>query len=114
MSATIHPSRREFLRTGAVVTGGLVIAFAAPGGQAFDGRDLLSFGRRHGCDAGPFGSPIEVDGTGAALRDAAAELGAGEADQIAEDPEEGHIGWGVYVAGGAVDGQFHGRSLDPG
>ncbi|MBA3495560.1 MAG: xanthine dehydrogenase family protein molybdopterin-binding subunit [Gemmatimonadales bacterium] len=31
MGATIHPSRREFLRTGALVTGGLVIAFAAPG-----------------------------------------------------------------------------------
>jgi isoquinoline 1-oxidoreductase beta subunit len=33
VSATIHPSRREFLRTGALVTGGLVIAFAAPGGR---------------------------------------------------------------------------------
>ena len=33
MSATIHPSRREFLRTGAVVTGGLVIAFAVPGAR---------------------------------------------------------------------------------
>jgi isoquinoline 1-oxidoreductase beta subunit len=33
VSTTIHPSRREFLRTGALVTGGLVIAFAAPGGR---------------------------------------------------------------------------------
>ena len=33
MSATIHPSRREFLRTGAVVTGGLVIAFSVPGAR---------------------------------------------------------------------------------
>jgi isoquinoline 1-oxidoreductase subunit beta len=33
MSATIHPSRREFIRTGALVTGGLVIAFTVPGGR---------------------------------------------------------------------------------
>jgi len=33
VSATIHPTRREFIRTGALVTGGLVIAFAAPGGR---------------------------------------------------------------------------------
>ena len=34
MTATSHPTRREFLRTGAVATGGLVIAFSVPGGQA--------------------------------------------------------------------------------
>jgi isoquinoline 1-oxidoreductase subunit beta len=33
VNTTIHPSRREFLRTGALVTGGLVIAFAVPGGR---------------------------------------------------------------------------------
>src|SRR5439155_17624879 len=33
VSATIHPTRREFIRMGALVTGGLVIAFAAPGGR---------------------------------------------------------------------------------
>jgi isoquinoline 1-oxidoreductase subunit beta len=33
VNTTIHPSRREFLRTGALVTGGLVIAFAAPGAR---------------------------------------------------------------------------------
>jgi isoquinoline 1-oxidoreductase subunit beta len=33
VSAIIHPTRREFIRTGALVTGGLVIAFAAPGGR---------------------------------------------------------------------------------
>jgi isoquinoline 1-oxidoreductase subunit beta len=33
VNSTVHPSRREFLRTSAVVTGGLVIAFATPGGR---------------------------------------------------------------------------------
>ena len=31
MSPMTHPTRREFVKTGALVTGGLVIAFAAPG-----------------------------------------------------------------------------------
>ena len=35
MSPPTQPTRREFLRTGAVVTGGLVIAFAAPGIRRF-------------------------------------------------------------------------------
>src|SRR5918996_1502687 len=30
-----HPTRREFLKTGALVTGGLVIAFVAPGARRF-------------------------------------------------------------------------------
>jgi isoquinoline 1-oxidoreductase subunit beta len=35
MSATMDPSRREFLKTSAVVTGGLVIAFTVPGVRRF-------------------------------------------------------------------------------
>ena len=35
MSATMDPSRREFLKTSAVVTGGLVIAFTIPGVRRF-------------------------------------------------------------------------------
>ncbi len=35
MSPTKHPSRREFLQTGALVTGGLVIAFSVPGAKRF-------------------------------------------------------------------------------
>jgi isoquinoline 1-oxidoreductase beta subunit len=33
MTTTPHPSRREFLKTGAVVTGGLVVAFMVPRGR---------------------------------------------------------------------------------
>jgi isoquinoline 1-oxidoreductase beta subunit len=35
VSPMTHPTRREFLKTGALVTGGLVIAFAAPGVRRF-------------------------------------------------------------------------------
>jgi isoquinoline 1-oxidoreductase beta subunit len=35
MSAPTTPSRREFLKTGALVTGGLVIAFSVPGARRF-------------------------------------------------------------------------------
>ena len=35
MSAGTTPSRREFIKTGALVTGGLVIAFTVPGGRRF-------------------------------------------------------------------------------
>lgn len=35
MSPTKHPSRREFLQTGVLVTGGLVIAFSVPGARRF-------------------------------------------------------------------------------
>jgi isoquinoline 1-oxidoreductase subunit beta len=35
MSAQTPPSRREFLKTGALVTGGLVIAFTVPGARRF-------------------------------------------------------------------------------
>ncbi len=35
MTAKPHPSRRDFLKTGAAVSGGLVIAFAVPGARRF-------------------------------------------------------------------------------
>ena len=44
----MHPSRREFIRTGAVVTGGLVIAFTIPGGRR------LAFGQPAPGDSSPF------------------------------------------------------------
>jgi isoquinoline 1-oxidoreductase beta subunit len=46
MSAPTTPSRREFIKTGALVTGGLVIAFTMPGARRF--------ARAEGIPAGPF------------------------------------------------------------
>src|SRR6059036_2208631 len=45
MKAAAHPSRREFLKTGALVSGGLVIAFVVPGGKRFAAAQALRAGR---------------------------------------------------------------------
>src|SRR4029453_18121205 len=48
---------------------------------------------------------------GAARGDAAAELGAGQSDDVAEDPEKRHVARHVDREGLAVDGEFHGYAL---
>ena len=48
----------------------------------------------HGADgngAGPLDFAIDMDGAGAALRDAAAIFGAGESHLLADDPEQRRI-----------------------
>ena len=53
----------------------------------FDGGDLAD--RRTaetGVDAGAHRLPVDMDGAGAALRDAASVLGAGEAELVADHP----------------------------
>ena len=47
MSTTTSPSRRDFLKTGAVVSGGLVIAFVVPGARRFASAETV----------GPAGGP---------------------------------------------------------
>ena len=71
---------------------------------------FLPAARRHRRDAGAQRRAVEVHGAGAALGHAAAELGAGEAEQVAQHPEQRHVGRRVDFALGAVDGQFHGFS----
>src|SRR4029450_12737665 len=48
------------------------------------------------------------DGTGTALRYPATELGPGEAEEVAQYPEEGHVGGRGDFALGAINGKFHG------
>jgi hypothetical protein len=43
-----------------------------------------------------------MHGAGAALRYAAPELGAGESQDIAQHPEQGHIGWSIDIPHFAV------------
>ena len=62
--------------------------FAVTAGNAFDGRDILSDRNLDGRYAGPNGRAVEVHGAGAALGDAAAELGAGQADSVTNDPQK--------------------------
>src|SRR5262249_11349956 len=55
--------------------------------QSFDRGDLLAFGGGHGHHAGADRRPVEVHGAGAALRDAAPVLGAGQAGLLADCPQ---------------------------
>ena len=56
---------------------------------------------------------VEVHGAGAALRDAAAVLGARQADLLANDPQQRRVGFHLHVTDPAVDVQLcHG--LPPG
>ena len=45
------------------------------------------------------GRALEVHGAGAALADAAAELGSLEVEDVAQDPEQGHVRGRVHRGG---------------
>ena len=69
---------------------------AAIGGEAFDGGDRLPGHALNLRDAGAHGVTVDVDGAGSAHRHAAAELGAGHAECIAEDPQQRHFRNRIY------------------
>src|SRR5262249_676991 len=55
---------------------------------------------------------LEMNGAGPALREPAAELRPREADRVADDPQQGHVGGDVDVVRFTVYGQGnHGRLL---
>ncbi|MEJ2211151.1 MAG: hypothetical protein P8129_19210 [Anaerolineae bacterium] len=60
---------------------------APPGSQALDGQHLLALGPAGGPDAGPYGLAVQQDDARAAQAVAAADLGAGEAQIVAQ-----HVG----------------------
>src|SRR5580765_8233453 len=74
--------------------------------EAFDGGDLLAHRGAEREGAGAHGGAIDVHGARAALRDAAAVLGAGEPDLLADRPQQRLIGVDVDVENLAVDGQL--------
>src|ERR1043166_257549 len=76
-------------------------------GQAFNGGDLAVLHRRDRYATGAGRGALHQHGAGAAERLAATELGAGEADEIPERPEQRHGGWGRHVVGGPVDDELH-------
>src|SRR6185295_1542131 len=82
------------------------------GREALDGDDLV--GRLHGAErdrAGALHFAVDVHRAGAALRDAAAVFGAGEACLLADDPEQRRVRLGLHIAHFAVDVEFgHVRS----
>src|SRR6185436_4098562 len=75
----------------------------ARGGEAFDGGDLLALGPGDRHHAGPDRGAVEVHRARAALCDAAAVLGSGEADLFPDHPEQGGAGIDVDLESLAVD-----------
>src|SRR2546422_523788 len=73
------------------------------GVEPFDRRDLLAGGLGDGRLARPRRRSVEVDGARAALGDPAAELGAGQLQPLADDPQERRRGIGVDRVGPVVD-----------
>ena len=67
---------------------GLLDRMAGIRGEAFDGDDFFAGGVGHRRHTGAHGLPVEMNGTGAALGDAAAVFGAGESERIPQNPEE--------------------------
>ena len=60
--------------------------------ETLDGCDLGEVGHTDVDRAGAHGPAVEVDGAGAALRDAASELGSLQPQLVAEEPEKGMSG----------------------
>src|SRR5688572_33188016 len=71
--------------------------------QAFDGGDLLAGHRGHRRAAGARRHAVDVDGARAALRDAAAELGARQPELIANHPQQRGVAWLLGMGFPAVD-----------
>src|SRR5262245_6787954 len=69
-----------------------------------------------GGDAGADGDAVDMHGAGAAQRQAAAELGAGHAEHVAQHPEERRVAVDIDAVGAAVDfdGEGHGVLLSAG
>ena len=96
MNAFLKPSsRREFLKTSAVLGGGLAIepsllnlGARRRGADRLDGRDHGVPDAVDGGDARAHRTAVEMDRAGSAHRHAAAELGAGHAEHIAQHPQE--------------------------
>src|SRR5256712_12954056 len=59
--------------------------------RRLDGRDGFADDRGHRRDAGADRPAIEMHRAGSAQRRAAAELGAGQSDDVAQYPEQGHV-----------------------
>src|SRR5579862_7745576 len=73
--------------------------------QRLDGGDLFGADRSDRDLAGARGDAVDVHGAGAALGDAATIFGAGQADRVADDPEQRRVGFSVDVVGLSVDGK---------
>src|SRR5881296_3846950 len=74
-------------------------------GEPFDRGHPFAGDGGHGQYAGARRDAVQVDGAGAALGDAAAELGAGEPERVTQHPQERRVGGDVDRFALAVDGE---------
>src|SRR2546430_11592835 len=84
------------------------------GADALDGGDGMADRGAHRRDARSSWYAVEVHGAGAAQCGAAAELGASHAEQVPQDPKQGHVGWRIDSVTSAVDCQCDHRQLHGG
>src|SRR5260221_795900 len=86
---------------------GLLHRMGARSGKPFDSDDAVGgLDRADGDGAGAPHLAVDVHGAGAALRDTAAVLRAGQTDLLADDPQERRPGLHLQVADLAVDVEF--------
>ena len=79
--------------------------------QAFDGGDGLAADGTHARLARATGDAVQQDRAGAALPLAAAVLGPGEVQLVAQHAQQGPLGIGIHVTGDAVDDQLEERHV---
>src|SRR5262245_47676586 len=85
------------LRNVVVDPGLLYLVHGAGRREAFDRGDLLALGSADRQRARAHRFAVDVHGAGAALRDAAAVLGAGETDLLADHPQQRGVRFHVDV-----------------
>src|SRR5438477_435875 len=73
--------------------------------DALDVRDQLTDRRRNGRYTGADRPAVQLHGAGSAQRHATAELRAGAADDVAQHPEQRHVGGDIDRVGRAIDAQ---------
>ncbi len=77
--------------------------------QPLDGGDFRALDGGYRQHAGPGGHASDVHGTGAALGNAAAVLGALEVEDVPQHPQEGHVRGDVHGGGFPIDGKGDGH-----
>lgn len=101
-----HGWGTEAALEGGVVEEGLLDGVELAGrGESFDGGDGAA-DLCGGSEAGADGFAIDQNGASAALAFAAAELGTGEFEMVAEGVEEGDLGREVGLAALSIDGEI--------
>src|SRR5713226_4534656 len=81
--------------------------------QPLDGRDLPALRHHHRHDAGSRRGAVDMHGAGTAEADAAAELASGQAEMLANDPQQWGILRSVELGRHSIDGEFHGHGRVP-